>query len=343
MSAKKPLTKTITLYFVTNDEKQTRKITLPFRHLKIFIFMVAFIIVCLFAGFIDYFGLLAQSLENKKLKTENLNLQKQFQVVEGKLDSLQSGLDRVGVITNKLKLITDTHMKDRSERLSFPAQINTVGGVPAADDKNKPAADRMSSEDFYEQDPAITTDNPVNTLNGELATEKSSANYATLVIKIDEAVKDSMLKEQSVIALWESLSASQTLLAATPSIKPARGPIGSRFGYRVDPINGKTKMHAGLDIVVAPGTPVRAPADGVVSFAGWDDFYGKLVSIDHGYGVLTRYAHNSQIYVQVGQKVSKYDVISATGSTGRSTGPHLHYEVRVNGVPVNPANYILDE
>lgn len=329
--------KTVTLYFVTNDEKGTRKLTLPVSYFKILIFLSAFIIISLFAGFIDYFGLLAQSIENKKLKIENLNLQKQFQVVEGKLDSLQSALDRVGVITNKLKLITDTHLKDRSERLSFPAQINNADTAQVGD------AERMNNEEFYEQDPTIPTENPVNTLNGELATEKSSANYSTLVIKIDEAVKDSLLKEQSVIELWESLSASQSVLAATPSIRPARGPIGSTFGYRIDPINGKTKMHAGLDIVASPGTPVRSPADGIVSFAGWDDTYGKLVSIDHGYGVLTRYAHNSQIYVQVGQKVSKYDVISATGSTGRSTGPHLHYEVRVNGIPVNPMNYILDE
>lgn len=329
--------KTLTFYLITNDEKQTRKVTIPVSYFKMALFLVAFVVISLFAGFIDYFGLLAQSVENKKLKIENINLQKQFQVVEGKLDSLQSALDRVGVITNKLKLITDTHMKDRSERLSFPAQIN----VDDVDRAKNP--ERISSEDYYEQDASINMDNPVNTLKGELAAEKSSANYTTLVIKIDKAVKDSLLKEQSVIQLWESLSDSQSLLAATPSMRPSRGPIGSRFGYRADPINGKMKMHAGLDIVVPTGTPVRAPADGVVSFAGWDDYYGKLVSIDHGYGVLTRYGHNSQIYVQVGQKIDKYDVISAVGSTGRSTGPHLHYEVRVNGVPVNPANYILDE
>lgn len=330
--------KTVTLYFVTNDEKQTRKISIPLSYFKVAAFMVAFVIISLFAGFIDYFGLLAQSIENKKLKIENLNLQKQFQVVEGKLDSLQSGLDRVGVITNKLKLITNTHMKDRTDRLSFPAQINNIDEIARAQN-----AERMSNEEFYEQDPSVRAENPVNTLKGELASEKSSANYSTLVIKIDRAVKDSLLKEQSVIELWESLSDSQSLLVATPSMSPSRGPIGSRFGYRVDPINGKMKMHAGLDIIVSPGTPVRAPADGVVSFAGWDDFYGKLVSVDHGYGVLTRYAHNSEIFVQAGQKISKYDVISSSGSTGRSTGPHLHYEVRVNGIPVNPSNYILDE
>ena len=298
--------------------------------------MVSFVVISLFAGFIDYFGLLAQSVENKKLKTENQNLQKQFQVVEGKLDALQSGLDRVGVMTNKLKLITDTHMKDRAERLSFPPQVNSAELATAGQE-------RMSAEDFRRQEEGSAESLPVNTLNGELAAQKSSANYSTLIVKIDEAVANSILKEQSVIELWETLSASQSLLSATPSIKPASGPVGSRFGYRVDPINGQMRMHAGLDIVVPPGTPVRAPADGVVSFAGWDDFYGKLVSIDHGYGVLTRYAHNSQIFVQVGQKISKYDVIASTGNTGRSTGPHLHYEVRVNGLPVNPLNYILDE
>ena len=333
-----PPRKSITLYLVTNDENQTKKITLPLSYFKISAFIVAVVVISLFAGLIDYFGLLAQSIENKKLKIENLNLQKQFQVVEGKVGALQSGLDRVGLMTNKLKLITDTQMKDRSERLSFPTQINTAES--ASQQKN---TERMTNEEFIQDEAYVMGENPVNTLKGELAAEKSLANYSTLVIRIDEAVKDSALKEQSVIELWEMLSDRQSLLASTPNIKPARGPIGSRFGYRIDPINGKQKMHAGVDMTVPPGTPVRAPADGVVSFAGWDEMYGKLVSIDHGYGVLTRFAHNSQLYVQVGQKVSKYDVISASGSTGRSTGPHLHYEVRVNGVPVNPMNYILDD
>ncbi len=102
-------------------------------------------------------------------------------------------------------------------------------------------------------------------------------------------------------------------------------------------------MHAGLDVAASPGSPVYAPADGVVSFVGYDEGYGKLISIDHGYGVNTRFGHNSQIYVQVGQRVSRWDVIGAVGSTGRSTGPHLHYEVRINGTAVNPANFILDE
>lgn len=326
--------KQITLYFVTSNESETKKVSLPVAYFKISLFFLGFFAVLLMAGFIDYFGLLAQSLENKKLKLENIELKNQFQVVEAKLDSLQSAMDRVTNVSNKLKLITDVQLKDRPEKLNFPA--SQVG--PRVDDP----VPRMSLDDMEKDDPVIETETPLNPMKGEVASEKSSANYASLVIRIDQAVKDSNLKEQSVIELWELLSDRQSLLAATPSIQPARGPIGSRFGYRIDPINGRQKMHAGLDITAPPGTPVRAPADGIVSFAGWDDQFGKLVSIDHGYGVLTRFAHNSQIFVQVGQKVSRYDVIAAVGSTGRSTGPHCHYEVRVNGIAVNPANYVLD-
>ena len=326
--------KQITLYFVTSNESETKKISLPVAYFKISLFFLGFFAVLLMAGFIDYFGLLAQSLENKKLKLENIELKNQFQVVEAKLDSLQSAMDRVTNVSNKLKLITDIQLKDRPEKLNFPA--SQVG--PRVDDP----VPRMSLDDMEKDDPVIETETPLNPMKGEVASEKSTANYASLVIRIDQALKDSNLKEQSVIELWELLSDRQSLLAATPSIQPARGPIGSRFGYRIDPINGRQKMHAGLDITAPPGTPVRSPADGIVSFAGWDDQFGKLVSIDHGYGVLTRFAHNSQIFVQVGQKVSRYDVIAAVGSTGRSTGPHCHYEVRVNGIAVNPANYILD-
>lgn len=328
--------KNITLYFVTSNASETKKISLPVAYFKISLFFLGLFVVLLMAGFIDYFGLLAQSLENKKLKLENIELKNQFQVVEAKLDSLQSAMDRVTNVSNKLKLITDIQLKDRPEKLNFPA--SQVMGQKL----DEPVNGRMSLADLEKEDPVIETETPLNPMKGEVASEKSSANYASLVIRIDEAVKDSNLKEQSVIELWELLSDRQSLLAATPSIQPARGPIGSRFGYRIDPINGRQKMHAGLDITSPPGTPVRAPADGVVSFAGWDDQFGKLVSIDHGYGVLTRYAHNSQIFVTVGQKIAKYDVIAAVGSTGRSTGPHLHYEVRVNGIAVNPANYILD-
>lgn len=130
----------------------------------------------------------------------------------------------------------------------------------------------------------------------------------------------------------------------TPTIYPlvTRGYITSYFGYRRDPITGRYgAYHEGLDIAARTGTPIRATADGTVTQAGRYGNYGLFVEIKHGsYGYTTRYAHNSKILVKPGQKVKKGDIIAYVGSTGKSTGPHLHYEVLVNGKPVNPQNYL---
>jgi murein DD-endopeptidase MepM/ murein hydrolase activator NlpD len=102
-------------------------------------------------------------------------------------------------------------------------------------------------------------------------------------------------------------------------------------------------MHQGVDIAAEPGTPIFAPADGVISFAGFDGGYGQLISLDHGFGVVTRYGHCSQMFVKIGQKVHRGEKIGNVGNTGSTTGPHLHYEVRINNIPVDPRNFILDE
>ncbi len=114
----------------------------------------------------------------------------------------------------------------------------------------------------------------------------------------------------------------------------------SGFGYRRDPKGAGRRMHAGVDFAGPSGTPIYASADGVVTFAGWQSGYGRLVKIKHAFGIETRYAHNSKIRVKVGQRVSRGDRIGDMGATGRVTGVHLHYEVRINGNPVNPMTYI---
>ncbi|MGC8894972.1 MAG: peptidoglycan DD-metalloendopeptidase family protein [candidate division WOR-3 bacterium] len=126
-----------------------------------------------------------------------------------------------------------------------------------------------------------------------------------------------------------------------PCIAPAAGTITSGFGYRRDPVYGGWRFHSGLDIAGPPGTPIIATAGGTVISAGWDKGYGLAVEIDHGNGVTTYYAHCSRLAVSPGMQVKRGDVIAYTGATGKTTGPHLHYEVRVNGVPRNPEKYIL--
>lgn len=331
--------KKVTLFIVSNQTGKTRKIVLSAAWLKALSFISVVVLVIFAAGLVDYFGLLLQAMENKRLKVENAQLVKQFQVVESKVSALENSLERVKTFTTKLKLITNVDAEDRITKL-------TMGAKPAAGqpvEEYEPMEQRQESEELVAQDEVFANKKPLNDQVGELANENTDKDYASLVVRIDKAVKETQLKEQSVIDLWESLSERQSLLNSTPNMKPAKGWITSRFGYRTSPFTGKTALHAGLDIAAAPGSPVYAPADGVIVFASYDESYGKLITIDYGYGVTTRFGHLSQIYVQVGQRVNKWDVVGAVGNTGRSTGPHLHYEVRINGTAVDPINYILDE
>jgi murein DD-endopeptidase MepM/ murein hydrolase activator NlpD len=130
-------------------------------------------------------------------------------------------------------------------------------------------------------------------------------------------------------------------LTTTPSIWPARGTITSVFGWRVSPFGDGNELHAGIDIAYTMGAPVVATADGEVVMSGSSGGYGNLVQLNHGNGISTLYGHNSQLIVKVGQTVKKGQVIAYAGSTGKSTGPHVHYEVRVNNNPVDPMKYLV--
>jgi murein DD-endopeptidase MepM/ murein hydrolase activator NlpD len=132
-------------------------------------------------------------------------------------------------------------------------------------------------------------------------------------------------------------------ISSTPAIAPVKGIFTSGFGVRADPLTHGRGDHQGVDIAAAPGQPVRASADGVVIRAGDVGGLGQAVFIAHGFGVTTRYGHMSRIEVRPGQRVKRGDVVGRVGNTGRSTGYHLHYEVRVDGDPVNPLAYILDD
>lgn len=148
------------------------------------------------------------------------------------------------------------------------------------------------------------------------------------------------IREQSLTQLVALLEERNFRLNATPSIWPAEGEVTSRFGWRGSPWGRGSDWHPGIDIANSTGTPISAAAAGEVVFSGWYSGYGNMVQIDHGNGIVTVYGHNSHNAVQVGQIVKKGQIIAYMGSTGYSTGPHVHYEVRVNGNVVNPANFL---
>lgn len=148
--------------------------------------------------------------------------------------------------------------------------------------------------------------------------------------------------DRSLGAVDAQLTERLKLIASTPAIAPVKGILTSSYGGRRDPITGKPARHWGVDIATAPGSNVVASADGIVVRTGRIGGLGKAVYVSHGYGVTTRYAHLSSIEVTPGQRVKRRDVLGRVGATGRATGYHLHYEVRVDGAAVNPLTYILD-
>ena len=149
-------------------------------------------------------------------------------------------------------------------------------------------------------------------------------------------------QESAFEELIKAFREKGVLPAHTPSILPVRGWLTSAFGHRRSAFTGRREFHAGIDIVARRGSPVLAPADGVVIKASRESGYGNTIEIRHLQGITTRYAHNQKMLVRVGQRVRRGQVIARVGSSGRSTGPHLHYEVRLNGLAVNPRIYIVD-
>jgi len=159
---------------------------------------------------------------------------------------------------------------------------------------------------------------------------------------LDNLENEVSIGEQEKTDLYEFFENQKMLLASTPSIWPTKGWMSSRFGYRISPFTGQKEFHRGIDIATRMSAPILAPADGIVSFTGRDGGYGKVVTIRHGYGLVSKYAHLNKALVKKGQHVKRGETIALVGNTGRSTGPHLHYEVHLNNVAVDPLRYILN-
>jgi len=161
-----------------------------------------------------------------------------------------------------------------------------------------------------------------------------------VVRSMERKVTDLVSKSATLESLYKD---QKVLLASTPSVWPVRGYLSTSFGNGIDPFTGQRDFHPGIDISTPIGTKVAAPADGVVVTVAEKGGYGKSIVIDHGYGMLTRYGHLADYNVRAGQRVKRGDIIGFVGNTGRSTAPHLHYEVWVRDQAQNPIHFILDE
>ncbi len=162
-----------------------------------------------------------------------------------------------------------------------------------------------------------------------------------LYMELMDLSKEAFQRERTLKDLKEFLQAQKSVLLSIPSLWPVYGRITSSFGeVRFSPSSGGTRPHMGIDISAPTGTPIVAPADGIVLLAGPEAEYGLLISVDHGHGFTTFYGHLKEIRVKSGDRVKTGQMLGTVGTTGNTTGPHLHYEVRIHGRPANPFSYL---
>ena len=360
-----------TIMIVPEQEKGVRSVKIP----GVFVrsLPVVFVAVSILFGILvyDYRRINLQISENKHLSLENRQLREQIQLFQMKVNAVADDLQRIKTFEQKLRIITGLEDVTKAAPLK-----------PSNDDSQEMMMDDHPPQNRtleQEQKTYIQPDDLIINLEEfetkpeyvelkELYDEKIASNFGlTQKYKITRKFSDLVKKsfelsqeyasfdykfrkiktlasdlEVKIHGLDQHLLDKESILRSTPSILPTNGWITSYFGHRISPTAGVRKMHEGLDVGANFGTPIYAPADGIVTYAGNKAGFGLFVQIDHGYGIETIYAHSQKILTKNGKRVSRGDLIAKVGSSGYSTGPHLHYEVRVNGIAVDPLYFILE-
>lgn len=300
--------KKYTIMILPDETTRVRKYRVPRSMVRGLLVAIAVVVFGLGYLVTDYYGVKKMVAELDRLRLEARQQQQQLVTFAKSFDDLQGEMTRLRQFDMKLRVMTDL------EGVVYPEQIMGIGG----------------------ENPE-----PFNPLEGELSFQDQTI-ISSMNRSLDRFKTEVTIQERSFQELVEYLEDQKSLLKSTPSIWPVKGWLTSTFGYRSSPFTGRRELHQGLDIATRSGTPIIAPADGLVVFAGREGGFGNMIIIDHGYGITTRFGHCSSLEAKLGQKVQRGDVIARIGSTGRSTGPHVHYEVAVNGVSVNPSRYILN-
>lgn len=275
----------------------------------------------------DYLYLSGRVGENRDLQVENRRLRQKVQVYRSRIANIEKTLDRIEVFSNRLKVITniDQEQSDLVDRIKQQYEEKETAEKKEEEAKKR-GAYLDSLHDLHPEDPER---------------EYLIEDYDTIVAQLRILETQALENEIAMNDTYELLIDQRSFLAALPNRKPAVGVFTSGFGTRKHPITGRVRMHEGLDVANRIGTPVVATADGVIRYANYRGSFGYLVVIDHGYGLETWYGHCNRLLVQAGQSVRRGDRIALLGNSGGSTGPHVHYEVRVYGIPVDPRTYLL--
>lgn len=278
-----------------------------------FSFLTAFALVAALAmawlGY-DYYQLKTGLPEMERLRSENLTQRTELLELHRTLSDFKVEMDQLNRFNHKLKVVLGM---DEGNKAEAKGRYEGKGGSDLA------------------------AEQPVVSLARQL-----EAQMASIRSDLDKLNRDARLSEQIQQELQAYLESRKSVLAATPSILPTSGRLTSRFGMRRSPFKNRREFHRGLDIANRRGTHIKAPADGQVVRVARERGYGLILTINHGYGIKTRYAHLHRAKVKAGQLVKRGQLIALMGNSGQSTGSHLHYEVWRDGKPVNPAEYVID-
>lgn len=310
----------VTIMIIPDGASSARQFHLPRVVVKFasFVGMLALGI----SGFlvIDYLELVKLRRNVRAISAENEGLKGEARILENNLEDVKRSLRRVNDYASKLSDLTQLRVRSVSKKTGIgPLSMEEYQRSTAQDLRQKASGAYL----------------PVGLNLDKLAFRSAFDRLGSLGA---DAEKSAIELQQ----LLSNMSQHQNMLSSIPAVNPVNGWITSGFGRRISPFTGDQAQHKGLDIASPIGTPIFAPADGVVVFTGAKEGFGNFIMIAHGYGIVSAYGHNAQNMVQPGQAVSRGDQIGTVGMTGRTTGPHLHYEVWVNGRTVDPKRFILD-
>ncbi len=268
----------------------------------------------LFIFLIHYAYILSQGFETRAQQKESSSLKKQLHLANEKMTQMEQRLVALNNLDEKLRTLTSLE--------------NAKKGLSIASLEEANAQHNLNQKMLAFELPS--------------GLDLASLQESIFASRLEGLGEETERQLKSLSSLVDYFAFQKTLLSKVPSIWPSKGWISSPFGPRVDPYTGNQALHAGIDIAAATGTKIVAPAAGHVLFVGRNGAYGNLLRIDHGHGLVTQYGHLQSYNVQIGDYVKKGDTIAFLGNSGRSTGPHLHYEVWKNGFAVNPRNFIIE-
>ncbi len=307
------------IIIVPSETSLTKELTISSRNFKGLSILSIFL--CWGFGFLtfDYWHLKQESIKIEKIILENEDFRSEARILKNNIKGVKGSLQRVKDYTLKLSQLTQFKAQSLSQKTGVSSPLTVGQGEPEQNKKQK---------------------DPFDTLPRGIDPERLT--FGSIFKEMTDISESSTDFTQEIEDVLNQLNKQKFFLAALPTVSPLSGWITSGFGERVSPFTNNKTMHYGLDIAAQVGSPVRSPGDGVVIFCGNKDNFGKTVMIAHGYGIVTRFGHNADILVTPGQRVKRGDSIATVGITGRTTGPHVHYEVWVNGKVVNPMRFILD-